>query len=120
MDEVKILSIWVFDFLLHHVLSDALEHLSGLCRDPGVEAGRNPALDMEAAVELGLSRNVAPPGRGAVCLRILQRDAHLHGAGAYHYGAVQASQLVRLLPYGNHDSADLQSKKRDLVTEALI
>lgn len=47
------------------------------------------------------------PRRGAVRLWVLQRDAHLHRAGADHHGAVQTPELVRLLPHGYDDPADL-------------
>ena len=82
-----------------------------LFRSPGSTAGGYAAVDFQAALELGLSRNPVPSGRGSIRLWFLQRDADIHGAGPYYYGVVQASQLVRLLPYGDHDSADLQSKK---------
>lgn len=61
---------------------------------------------------LGVSRHAAPPRRSAVRLRLLQRHAHLHSSGAYHYGPLQAPQLVRLLPDGHHDPAHLQGQGR--------
>ena len=36
--------------------------------------------------------------------------------GADHHGAVQAPQLVCLLPHGHHDTADLQSKEQPHMT----
>ena len=49
-------------------------------------------------------------------LRLLQRDAHLHSAGSGHYGSVQAPQLVRLLPHGDHDAADLPGQTSNFIT----
>ena len=60
------------------------------------------------------------PWRCAVCFWLLQRDAHFHRAGPHNHGAVQAAQLVRLLPHGHDDAAHLQSEsrqKREFVTE---
>ena len=52
----------------------------------------------------------------AVRLRLLRRHAHIHSLGANHHGAVQAPQLVCLLPHGHHDTADLQSKEQPHMT----
>ena len=62
---------------------------------------------------LGLSRDPVPPGRGAVRLWVLQCHADLDCAGSDYDGAVQAPQLVRLLPHGHHDPAHLQGQKRN-------
>ena len=43
----------------------------------------------------------------AVCLRILQRDAHLHGARLCHHAFVQAALMVCVLSNGHHDTANL-------------
>lgn len=56
------------------------------------------------------------PGVAAVRLRLLRRHAHIHSLGANHHGAVQAPQLVCLLPHGHHDTADLQSKEQPHMT----
>lgn len=50
----------------------------------------------------------------AVRVRFLQRDAHLDTAWAYYNGALQAPFLVRLLPNGHHDAADLQGESQNL------
>ena len=57
------------------------------------------------------------PRRGAVRLRLLQRNADLHRAGADYHGTVQASKLVRILSNGNHDPADLQSEAYKAIQE---
>ena len=49
---------------------------------------------------------------GAVCLRILRRDAHLDGARICHDGAVPSALVVCVLPDGNHDAGNLQTQKR--------
>ena len=69
--------------------------------------GGNAAVDIQAALALGVSWHAVSPRRGAVRLWVLQRDAHLHRAGADHHGAVQTPELVRLLPHGYDDPADL-------------
>ena len=78
--------------------------------------GGHPAVDLQAALELGLPRHPFPSRRGAVRLRLLRRHAHIHSLGANHHGAVQAPQLVCLLPHGHHDTADLQSKEQPHMT----
>ena len=75
-------------------------------------AGGHSAVDLPAALALGLPRHSVPPRRGPVCLRLLQRHAHLYRSGADHHGAVQAPQLVCLLPHGHHDPAHLQGEGR--------
>ena len=72
-----------------------------------LQAGGNAAVDIQAALALGVSWHAVSPRRGAVRLWVLQRDAHLHRAGADHHGAVQTPELVRLLPHGYDDPADL-------------
>ena len=56
-------------------------------------------------------RDAVSQRRRAVRVRILQRNADVYRPRADHNGAVQAAQLVRLLPDGHHDAADLQSEK---------
>ena len=72
----------------------------------------NPPVDLPAPLALGLSRDPVASRRCPVRLRLLQRHAHLHGAGACDHGAFQAQKLVRLLPHGHHDPAHLQNQKQ--------
>ena len=46
----------------------------------------------------------------AVCLWLLQRNAHLYAAWLGGNGAVQAENLVYLLPDGDYDADDLQNE----------
>ncbi len=46
----------------------------------------------------------------AVCLWLLQRNAHLYAAWLGSNGAVQAENLVYLLPDGYYDADDLQNE----------
>lgn len=46
----------------------------------------------------------------AVCLWLLQRDADLYAAWLSGNGAVQAENLVYLLPDGYYDADDLQNE----------
>ena len=55
MDEKQGVSLRLSDFLFYHVFSDALEYLSGIFRSPGFETGRDPVVDIQASVELGIS-----------------------------------------------------------------
>ena len=116
MDEKQGVPIRISRLFLRHVLSDAVEHLFGVRRCAGSGAGGHPAVDLQAALELGLPRHPFPSRRGAVRLRLLRRHAHIHSLGANHHGAVQAPQLVCLLPHGHHDTADLQSKEQPHMT----
>lgn len=68
--------------------------------------------DLQAALAVGLCRRGGEPLGGPVCLWVLQRDAHLHRAGAGDHGAVQAPLLVRLLPHGHHDPAGMRRAQR--------
>ena len=93
--------------LLGDVLPDAVEHLSRLRRGRGPEAGGYAALDLPAPLGLGVSRDAVPPRSGPVRLRLLRRYADVNRFGPHHHGPFQAPQLVRLLPHGDHDSADM-------------
>lgn len=115
MDEEQGFPLRLPDLFLHHVLPDALEHLSGVRRRTGSQTGGNASLDVQAAVALGLSRNAAASGHCTIRFRFLQRNADFHCAGADHHGSVQAPQLVCLLSDGHYDTADLQSKKRKMI-----
>lgn len=46
MDEIQIFQVRVFSVFLRHVLSYAVEHLAGICRDQGFENRRDPAVDL--------------------------------------------------------------------------
>ena len=95
-----------------------MEHVHGVRRRAGVGPGRDAAVDVQVAVALGLWRRRSALGR-AVRVRVLQRDAHLDRAGHSYHGAVQAALVVRLLPDGHNDAADMPRKKslkRDFVT----
>ena len=81
----------------------------------GPGTGGDAAMDVQGPVAMGLPRHGVPCGRCAVRLWLLRRDAYLHRAGTDHDGAVQAPQLVRVLPHGHDDAADLQGKKRQAV-----
>ena len=111
MDEIKILPIWVFDFLFCNVFPYALEYLSGIRRNTWVKPDSEAALDIQATVALGISRNAVFTGSGTVCLRILQRDAYLNSPGVCYDDFIQTPLLVRVLPHGNNDAADLQGEK---------
>ena len=74
----------------------------------GSGTGSHAAVGIPVAVALGLSWNALARWRCTVCFWLLQRDAHFHRAGPHNHGAVQAAQLVRLLPHGHDDTAHLQ------------
>ena len=107
LDEEQGLPLRIPDLLFRHVFPDALEYLFGFRRRAQPATGGNAAVDIQAALALGVSWHAVSPRRGAVRLWVLQRDAHLHRAGADHHGAVQTPELVRLLPHGYDDPADL-------------
>ena len=46
MDEKQMVPLWFSDILFCHVLCDALEHLSGICRSAGPESGSNAVMDL--------------------------------------------------------------------------
>ena len=79
------------------------------------QVGGDAAVDVQAALAVGLSRNIPPSRRGAVRLWILQRDADLHCSWPDHHGAVQTPQLVCVLPYGDHDPTGLQGAEQQSV-----
>lgn len=120
MDEIQIFQIWLFNLLFCHVFSHALEYLSGICRVTRAGPNSQTALDIQAAVALGLSRNAVFSGRGPVRLWILQRNADFHRSWLDYHDFIQAAILVCVLPDGNNDPANLQSKKCDCVTETKI
>lgn len=112
LDEKQSLSLWIPDFLLHHVFPNALEYISGILRRTGSETGGDTVVDLQAALALGLPWYTVSPRCGAVCFRLLQRDAHVYGAGIDYHGAFQTPQLVRLLSNGYYDPAHLQGEMR--------
>lgn len=61
---------------------------------------------------LGLSWHSVRPLGGPVCLWFLFFDAHFHPHRLHCHGAVDAPLLVRLLPHGYHDPADLPGEGR--------
>lgn len=101
------------DFLFCYVLPDALEYLSGIFRCAGTKTDSQAFVDLQAAMALGISRHPVSPRRRTVCLRLLQRNADFHCAWLYYNASFQTTELVRLLPYGNDDTADLQSQKQN-------
>ena len=115
MDEIEGIPVWISDLLFCHVFRDAVEYISGIRRSRGAEAGCHPPVDVQAAVALGISRNAVPSRRGTVCVRLLQCDADLYRSRTDYHDAVQAPQLVCVLPDGDHDPADLQSAERESV-----
>ncbi len=44
----------------------------------------------------------------------------LHRTWIPYHGSLQAALLVRVLPYGHHDTTDMQSQKCDCITETII
>lgn len=62
MDEKQGVPLRVFGLFSADVLPDALEHISGLCRRAGAAPGRHSALDVPAALALGLLWNPLFPG----------------------------------------------------------
>lgn len=84
MDEIKIFQIRIFDLFLCDVFPDAVEHLFGVCRNQGSEPNGKAALDVEAAVALGVSRDPVLSGRGTVCVRLLQCNADVYRSRFYH------------------------------------
>lgn len=111
MDEVKIFPLWLFNLLLCNVLPYAVEYLAGLCRSKKSWYCGNAAVDLQASLALGLSWHAVFRRCRTVCLWLLQRDAYLHSTGLSYHGFIQTPLMVRLLPHGNHDTANLQSKK---------
>ena len=64
LDEKPGLPVRLSGLLHDHVPSDAVEHLSGVRRSSGPPANGHPAVDLPAALALGLSRHLVPPRRG--------------------------------------------------------
>ena len=59
---------------------------------------------------MGLHRRQLSGVGCAVCLWLLQRDADLYAAWLGSNGAVQAENVVHLLPNGDDDADDLQDE----------
>ena len=73
VDEKQGVPLRVFGLFSADVLPDALEHISGLCRRAGAAPGRHSALDVPAALALGLLWNPLFPRRCPIRLWLLQR-----------------------------------------------
>ena len=117
MDEIESIPIWFSNILFHNVLRDALEHLSCILRQPAAETSGKTALDVQSAVALGISRNAFLRRCCTIRIRFLQHNAHINDPRFRDYAAIQTPLMVRLLSDGNNDTAYLQGKERDQVTE---
>ena len=62
---------------------------------------------------MGLYRRQLSGVGCTVCLWLLQRDVDLYAAGPSGDGAVQAENVVHLLPDGDDDADDLQDEAVD-------
>ena len=62
---------------------------------------------------MGLYRRQLSGVGCTVCLWLLQRDADLYAVRLGGDGAVQAENLVHLLPDGDYDADDLQDEAVD-------
>ncbi len=63
LDEEQGVPLRLSRLFLRHVLPDAVEHLSGVRRGAGPRAGGDAAVDLQAALALGLPRHPLPPRR---------------------------------------------------------
>lgn len=85
MDEVKIFQIRISDFLFCDVFPDALEYLSGFCREKRPESNSKIALDIQTSMALGISWYTVFARSSTVCFRILQRDAYVYCSRLCYY-----------------------------------
>ena len=70
-------------------------------------------MDVQASLGVGLYRRQLSRVDCTVCLWLLQRDADVYAAWLGGDGAVQAENLVYLLPDGDDDADDLQDEAVD-------
>ena len=120
MDAVCVFPLWIFDFFLCNVLFNAVEYVSGVCGRERSERRCNIAVDVSAALALGVSWYAVFRWCCTVCLWILQRYAYLHSTGVCYNAVIQTPFLVRILSDGNDDAADLQSGTCRIIRKALI
>lgn len=120
MDEVSIFPVWIFNLFLCDVFPHAVEHPAGIRRRKKSQNCSNTAVDVQATLALGLPRHAVFWRDRTVCFRLLQRDAYLHRARIPYHGVIQTPLLVRVLPYGNHDAAYLQSQKRGGTAKMIV
>ena len=104
-------SIWVSYFFLYNVFQYAFQHISRFFGSKFNERNRHSYLDDKGPLGVGISRNGSFTVGSTVRIRILQRYAYLDNFRICHYDFVQAAFMVRLLSYGDNDTAYLQSKK---------
>ena len=81
--------------------------------------GSDAALDVQASLGMGLYRRQLSRVGCAVYLWLLQRDADLYAAWLGGDGAVQAENLVHLLPNGDDDADDLQDEAVEGLAQGL-
>ena len=74
-------------------------------------------MDNQSPVAVGISRNAVLGRCRAICFRILQRYVDFNNSRFHYDDFIQAAFVVRVLPYGNHDTANKQSQGRDCITE---
>lgn len=60
MDDKQGFPLWISDLVFHHVFPDALEYIPGFCWGAGPPAGGHAAMDLQAALKLGLSQDTVP------------------------------------------------------------
>ena len=107
MDEKQSVPLWISDFLFCDVFSNAVDDVSCVFRSRKSASGSYLVMDLEASVELGVSWRECFAGNRAVRIWILQCDADFYRTWICDDAVVLAPFLVRILPDGNDDTADL-------------
>lgn len=100
-----VVSLWIPDLFYDDVWTDDLQYDSCFCGCKSARSG-NVAVGFQAAVALGES-DVRYTVGYTVLIRFLRRDVDSHGVGAYNDDHIQATLMVRVLPYGNNDAGHL-------------
>ena len=96
--------------LYGHVRQYAVADLSCSCAGRVFARGSDAALDVQGSLGVGLYRRQLSGVGCTVCLWLLQRDADIYAVRLGGDGAVQAENLVYLLPDGDDDADDLQNE----------
>ena len=100
------LSVLLYGYVRQYAVAD----LSCGCAGRVFARGSNVALDVQGSMGVGLYRRQLSRVGCTVCLWLLQRDADVYAVRLGSNGAIQAENLVHLLPDGDDDADDLQNE----------
>ena len=104
----KVFQVGFSHICLGYVFRYDLQYISSFFRRRHSFWKSYSVMDVQASVGLGIRRRLYSVDR-SIRFWFLQHYVDFHYSRLYYNASLQASFVVRLLSYGNNDTADLQS-----------